>query len=89
MTSELRSEYIVHFMAPYQDPRLEEVQLVNHLYLVTMTREQADMVEVSLKRLFDAGFVVHGFSVALAEAVRVFHGDLRRRITHIKQEGMA
>jgi hypothetical protein len=84
---EMRSEYIVHFMAPEKDPRLDEVQLVNHLYLVMMTQDQAEAVEVSLKRLFDAGFVVHGYSVALAEAVRVTPMDLRRRVTYLKHQG--
>lgn len=87
-TSEPRSEYIVHFMAPYKDPRLEEVQLENHLYFVTMTQEQAEAAENYLKRMFDAGFVVHGYGVALAEMVRVGPMDLRRRIAYLKhQEG--
>lgn len=87
--SELRSEYIVHFMAPYHDPRLEKSQLENHLYLVKMTQDQAEVVEGSLRRLFDAGFIVHGFSVSLAEAVRVAPMDLRQRITYLKQYGTA
>ena len=85
--SDIRSEYIVHFMAPYKDPRLEEVQLENHLYLVTMTQEQAERSRDSLKRMFDAGFVVHGYEVALAELVRVRVMDLGQRIAHLKQEG--
>lgn len=86
--SEIRSDYIVEFVAPYHDPRLEEVKLENHLYLVSMTQEQADTTNDSLKRMFDAGVIVDGFSVALAEAVRITPMDLRRRITYFKQQGM-
>lgn len=87
-TTDLRSDYIVQFVAPYQDPRLKEAQLEDNLYFVTMTREQADQLEGTLKRMFDAGFIVHGFSVTLAELVRVTPMDLRRRLGYYKQEGM-
>lgn len=87
-TSDLSSEYIVHFVAPYRDPRLDATQLEEHIYLVTMTEDQANEIGESLKRMFDAGVIVHGFSVALAEAVRVTPMDLRRRITYFKQKGM-
>jgi hypothetical protein len=86
-TSEISFDYVVHFVAPYHDRRLEEPQLENHLYLVTMTQEQADMVQDSLKRMFDAGFIIQGFSVASAEAIRVTPMDLRRRLTYFKQQG--
>jgi hypothetical protein len=84
--SELRSEYIVHFIAPYRDPHLEEVQFEDHLYLVTMTQERAEIIEISLKRMFEAGVIVHGFSVALAEAVRVTPMDLRQRLTYFWEQ---
>lgn len=87
--SEIRSEYIVHFMAPFRDPRLEEVQIEDHLYMVKMTQEQADLLRSSMQRLFDAGFIVQGFSVALAEATRITSMDLRSRLAYIKQHGMA
>lgn len=87
-TSELRSEYIVQFVAPYKGPRLEEVQLEDHLYLVTMTQGQADELRDSLQRMLDAGFIVQGFSIADAEAVRDTPSNLRRRIAYLKnQEG--
>lgn len=91
-TSELRSEYIVQFIAPYKDPRLEEVQpdgdpFEDHLYLVTMTQGQADELRDSLQRMLDAGFIVQGFSIADAEAIRVTPMDLRRRLTYYKQQG--
>ena len=87
--SEMRSEYIVHFMAPYKDPRLDEVQLENHLYFVMMTKKQAEAIEAYLKHLFDLGFIVHGYEVALADLVRVFPADLHQRISHIKYRGGA
>lgn len=80
------SEYIVHFMAPYRDQRRNTTELENHIYLVKMTQEQADLVSASLKKMYDAGSVVHGYSVALAEAVRVTPMDLRRRITYFEQQ---
>lgn len=86
-TSEMRFDYVVQFLAPYHDPRLDDPPLENHLYHVTMTQEQADMIQDSLKRMFDAGFIVQGFSVASVEAIRVTPMDLRRRLTYFKQQG--
>jgi len=87
-TTDDRFEYIVHFVAPFRDPRLSEVQLEDNLYLVKMTQDQADAIAATLKRLFDAGFIVHGFSVAPAEATRVSPMNLRERLTYYKQQGM-
>jgi hypothetical protein len=86
---EMRSDYIVQFVSPFKDPRLEEVDLEDHLYLVTMTQEQADMMRDSMQRLLDHGFIVEGFSITLAEMSRITSMDLRRRLTYVKQQGMA
>jgi hypothetical protein len=55
--SESRFDYVVHFMAPYHDPR-REPQIENHLYLVTMTQEQAD-------RATGPELAAHGLSLAI------------------------
>jgi hypothetical protein len=86
--AEARYEYIVHFTAPFRDPRLKEVQFEDNLFLVTMTQDQADAFSDSLKRMFDAGFIVHSFSVAPAEATRVSPMGLRERLGYYKQQGM-
>jgi len=85
---ESRFEYIVHFVAPFKDPRFKEPQLEDNLYLVTMTQEQADAIGTTLKRLFDAGVVVQSYSVAPAEATRVSPMNLRERLSYYKQQGM-
>ena len=85
---DLRFEYIVHFTAPFKDPRLQEMQLEDNLFLVKMTQDQAEEVAASLKRLFDQGFIVHGYSVAPAEATRVTPMNLRERLAYYKQQGM-
>lgn len=86
--AEVRYEYIVHFVAPFRDPRLNEVQFEDNLYLVTMTQEQADQISDSLKRMFDAGFIVQSFSVAPAEATRVSPMGVRERLAYYKRQGM-
>jgi hypothetical protein len=53
-----------------------------------MTQEQADVIGTTLKRLFDAGFIVQSYSVALAEAIRVTPLNLRERLAYYKQQGM-
>lgn len=83
-----RHEYIVHFVAPFRDPRFKEPQLEDNLYLVEMTQEQADVIGTTLKRMFDAGFIVQSYSVALAEAIRVTPLNLRERLAYYKQQGM-
>lgn len=88
-TSAIRSDYIVQFVFPFRDPRLKEVQLEDHLYLVTLTQEQADMMRNSMQRLLDHGFIVHDFSITLAEMSRITPMDLHRRLTYVKQHGMA
>lgn len=85
---EPRSEYIVHFVAPFRDPRFKEPQLEDNLYLVEMTQVQADAIGTTLKRLFDAGFIVQSYSVALAEAIRITPLNLRERLGYYKQQGM-
>lgn len=85
---ESRFEYIVHFVAPFKDPRFTEPQLEDNLFLVTMTQEQADAFAATLKSLFDAGFIVHGYSVAPAEATRVTPMNLRERLSYYKRQGM-
>lgn len=84
--SELKSEYIIHFTAPYKDPRLEEVQLEDHLYLINITEDGVEELRNSMKRLLDAG-VIESFSIALAEAVRITPIDLRRRLNYFKKHG--
>lgn len=83
-----RSEYIVHFVAPFRDPRFREPQLENNLYFVEMTEAQADAIGATLKRMFDAGFIVQSYSVALAEMTRVTPLNLRERLGYYKQQGM-
>ncbi len=82
----LRFEYIIHFTAPFRDPRLDEVEFEDHLYFVKMTQGQADQLEASMQRMFNEGFIVHSFSVALAEATRITPMDLRRRLTYYKHQ---
>lgn len=86
--AEDRHEYIVHFVAPFRDPRFKEPQLEDNLYLVEMTEEQAEAIGAMLKRMFDAGFIVQSYSVALAELVRVLPLHLRERLAYYKAQGM-
>ena len=85
---EARHEYIVQFIAPFRDPRFKEPQLENNLYFVEMTDAQAEAIGNTLKRMFDAGFIVQSYSVALAELSRVTPLNLRERLAYYKQQGM-
>ena len=86
--AEARFEYIVHFVAPWRDPRLEEVQFEENLFLVTMTQDEADAFSDSLKRMFDAGFIVHSWSVVSVEAVKVSPRGLSERLAYYKHQRM-
>jgi len=81
---ESRFEYIVHFVAPFKDPRFKEPQLEDNLYLVEMTQEQADVIVFGSEYRTAAGLVKPGISAhklllggpaAIAVAPAGFHAD--------------